>query len=46
MCKKYIEKSKENLKYCQKNNIRFIDTSIDRNIALNNILNEIINIIN
>lgn len=46
LCKDYINTSKKNLKLCQKKNIKFIDTSIDREKILNNLLNEIIDYIN
>ena len=41
--KEYIQKSKENLEECKKRNIKFIDTSIEREKVLNNLLNIIIN---
>lgn len=46
MCKEYIEISKKNLDECKKRNIKFIDTSINRNNVLNNLLNEILSLIN
>ena len=46
MCKEYIEISKKNLDESKKRNIKFIDTSINRNNVLNNLLNEILSLIN
>ena len=40
-CKEYIENSKLNKLECEKYNIKFVDTSIDRQEKLNSLIKEI-----